>query len=95
MQAGRRSGDGRSLRDLQLRSRLFKYRCSYMVHSLTFEHLQPHLKARVCSGLEEILQEGPLAAEFAWLGKAEKAHILRILRDTGVLPKGRQAGAEG
>jgi hypothetical protein len=95
VQAGRRSGDGRSLRDLQLRSRLFKYRCSYMVHSLTFEHLQPHLKARVCSGLEEILQEGPLAAEFAWLGKAEKAHILRILRDTGVLPKGQQAGAEG
>lgn len=83
----RRSSDGRSLKDFQLRTRLFKYRCSYMIHGLTFQHLEPHLKKTVLSQLERILMEKKITPTFAYLGKAERGHILRILQDTGILAR--------
>jgi hypothetical protein len=81
----RRASDGRSLKDFQLRSRLFKYRCSYMIHGLTFQHLEPHLKQTVLCQLERILTQNEPTPTYAYLGRAEREHILRILRETGVL----------
>ncbi|HYF34668.1 MAG TPA: hypothetical protein VD994_05205, partial [Prosthecobacter sp.] len=48
-----RSADGRSLKDFQLLTRLFKHRCSYMIHSLTFQYLTPPLKQTVLARLKE------------------------------------------
>ncbi|MDB6069611.1 MAG: hypothetical protein JWL81_782, partial [Verrucomicrobiales bacterium] len=38
---------GHSLRDLELKSRLLKYRCSYMIYSPVFTGLEPVMKTRV------------------------------------------------
>ena len=45
--AGPRDRQGRSLRELDLQTRLFKYRCSYMIYSPAFDALPT--EARHCS----------------------------------------------
>jgi hypothetical protein len=79
-----KSADGRSLKDLQLLTRLFKYRCSYMVHSLTFKHLTPPLKQTVLKRMEEVLSGSDSSGRFNYLGTSERRHIQCILRETGV-----------
>ena len=82
-----KSADGRSLKDFQLHTRLFKHRCSFMIHSLTFRHLSPHLKATVVKMLGDVLTGKDKSGTFDYLGESERKHILAILQDTGVLPK--------
>jgi hypothetical protein len=57
-----------------------------MIHGLTFRHLQPDLKATVLDHLRRILTSAEAPAPYAYLGDAERAHLLRILQDTGILP---------
>ena len=82
---GARSSDGRSLKDLQLNTRLFKYRCSYMVHSITFKHLTPTLKETIVARMKQILAGADTSGQFDYLNESERKHIMRILMDTGVL----------
>jgi hypothetical protein len=59
-----RDGRGRSLRDFDLQTRLFKYRCSYMVYSPAFDALPPSAKAAVYGRMKEVLAgRGPEAGE--------------------------------
>ncbi len=78
--------DGTSLRDLDLRTRLFRYRCSYLIHSPSFTALPPEFKTRLLAGLHAALRESPAIPEFAYLPPAEKRAIRTLLRDTGILP---------
>lgn len=77
----RRSEDGRSLRDFQLHTRLFKYRCSYMIHSQTFQHLSPPLKQRVLGQLAAILDGADPSSRYDYLGASERRHIRAMLGD--------------
>jgi hypothetical protein len=71
-----RSRDGRSLKDFQLVSRLFKYRCSYLVYSQAFENLPAVLRMwEVLSGRDE-------SPAYAHLGEMERERIRAILADT-------------
>ncbi len=80
------TAEGRSLKDLQLLTRLFKYRCSYMVYSLTFKSLSPPLKETVLARLAAVLRgHDPQQARYEYLGKSEREHIATILSETGVL----------
>jgi hypothetical protein len=79
------SVDGRSLKDFQLLTRLFKYRCSYMVHGLTFKHLTPPLKKTVLLRMQQILAGADQSGQFDYLSASERSRILVILRETGVL----------
>ena len=76
------SSDGRSLKDFQLLSRLFKYRCSYMVYSLTFQHLTPPLKKTVFDRLWTVLDGKDTSGDFDYLNDSERGHIRRILAET-------------
>lgn len=76
------SSDGRSLKDFQLLHRLFKYRCSYMVYSLTFQHLTAPLKQTVLSRLWNILDGKDTTGHFDYLTTTERSHIRRILAET-------------
>lgn len=77
------SADGRSLKDMQLLNRLFKYRCSYMVYSLTFQHLTPPLKKAVMERLWAVLNGTDKQQDrYAYLGEAERKHIGQILKET-------------
>lgn len=79
------SADGRSLKDFQLLNRLFKYRCSYMIYSLTFQHLTAPLKQTVLTHLREVLEGKEASRRYAYLAESERGHILRILTETKVL----------
>jgi hypothetical protein len=50
---GPRDRKGRSLRELDLHTRLFKYSCSYMVYSPAFDALPQEARAAVLQGLRE------------------------------------------
>ena len=52
------TAEGLSLKDLDLSTRLFKHRCSYMIYSPVFGGLPEFLKTRIYSGLQEALQDG-------------------------------------
>ena len=50
---GPRDRKGRSLRELDLQTRLFKYRCSYMIYSPAFDALPPEAQAAVLARMRE------------------------------------------
>ncbi len=75
---------GASLRDLELGTRLFRYRCSYMVYTRGFLGLPVEMKQRVLKALLLALSEEGAPAVFHYLPPAEKRAIKQILRDTGV-----------
>ena len=54
--AGVRDRQGRSLRELDLQTRLFRYRCSYMIHSPAFAALPAGARAALYRRMKEILK---------------------------------------
>ena len=56
-QQGPRDSQGRSLRDLDLQTRLFKYPCSYVIYSGAFDALPSQLKDVIYKRLWQVLAE--------------------------------------
>jgi hypothetical protein len=80
---GPRDAQGRSLRDLDLGSRLMKYRCSYMIYSPAFEHLPADARDAIYARLWEVLSGHDAAEKYRkMLPHAERRAIVEILRDT-------------
>ncbi len=77
-----KSHDGRSLADFQLHSRLFKHRCSHMIHSAAFAALPGTVKSAVILQLREILGRPASPANFPSIGDSERRRITSILADT-------------
>ncbi|MDG2400582.1 MAG: hypothetical protein P8M04_08410 [Akkermansiaceae bacterium] len=75
---GVKTEKGKSLRDLRLYGRIFKNRCSYMIHSLAFKGLPELIKERVYHHLREEL--GKEADNH--LSSREKKTLLGILEET-------------
>lgn len=71
--AGRRDGQGRSLRDLDLRTRLLKYPCSWLIYSDAFDGMPPETKDYVYRRLDELLvgENGEAIREILVATKAE------------------------
>jgi len=83
----RRAGpSGLALRDLELGTRMFKHRCSYMIYTRGFSSLPLEMKRRVLQGLSLALREEGAPPEFSYLPAAEKREIRMILRETGIFP---------
>jgi hypothetical protein len=89
--AGPRDQQGRSLRDFDLTTRMFKYPCSYLIYSEAFAQLPGEVQSHVAARLREVLVEpaaeaAPLdsefAKEFAHLSAADRRAILEILQAT-------------
>src|SRR5436305_826062 len=80
--AGPRDPQGRSLRDFDLRSRLFRYPCSYLVYTTAFDGLPPEAKEHVYRRLWEVLTGADAGKEYARLSAADRRAILEILRAT-------------
>jgi hypothetical protein len=82
-QPGRpRDRQGRSLRDLDLKRRLFRYPCSYLIYTAAFNGLPGPVKEYVLRRLWEVLTGQDNSADFAHLSAADRRAILEILRDT-------------
>lgn len=76
------AADGLSLRDFDLKTRLFKHRCSYMIYSPLFQKQPDRLREAVYARLREHLAPGPASSGPSRLPDAEKQTVLRILKET-------------
>jgi len=81
-QAGPHDKQGRSLRDLDLTMRMFKYPCSYLIYSEAFDRLPQPSKDYVLQRLWDILSGNDPSEKFAHLSANDREAILEILRDT-------------
>jgi hypothetical protein len=73
---------GGSLRSLHLGRRLFRNRCSYMIHSAAFDALPAPLTAAIAAMLGDALAGDDSRQLAAHLSAEEKSRICRILRET-------------
>ena len=88
LKEAKRTRQGQSLRDFDLHTRLFRYRCSYMIYSSVFGGLPKELKDRVFSRMQMALDLRRPDPEYAYLSSTEKAAIRSILQETlSGLPK--------
>lgn len=80
---GRRTdAAGRSLRDLELKTRLLKHRCSYMIYSPVFSGLDPDMKSRVLRRMQAALQPAVRDELTRSFSAGEKEAISAILAAT-------------
>jgi hypothetical protein len=79
---GPRDSKGRSLRDLDLERRLFRYPCSYMIYSAAFNALSAKTKDAIYKRMWLILSGDEKDEKYAWLDLADRRAIIEILRET-------------
>ncbi|WP_144057676.1 hypothetical protein [Novipirellula maiorica] len=79
---GIRDAEMRSLRDLDLNTRLFRYPCSYLIYSDAFDGLPEQVRNKIIDRLTAILENRADAPEFAHLTPTMRSEILAILRQT-------------
>ena len=79
---GPRDRTGRSLRDFDLRRRLFRYPCSYMIYTPAFDGLPPAAKDAVYARLWEVLSGREAGARYRQLTLQDRQAIVSILRET-------------
>lgn len=79
---GPRDAQGRSLRDFDLQTRLFRYPLSYLVYSPSFDSLQPPLRSEILKQLHQVLRGDSQGDEYKHLDATTRADILSILRET-------------
>lgn len=70
---------GASLKELDLKSRLFKYRCSYLIQSASFDKLQPILRRRVLQRLGRVLATPESEPRYSYLEPEERVAIREII----------------
>ena len=77
-----RDRHGRSLRDLDLKTRLLRYPCSYLIYSEAFDEMPAIARDRVYLRLWEVLSNRDASPKFARLSKTDRKAILEILLAT-------------
>jgi hypothetical protein len=82
MARGPRDSRGRSLRDLDLETRLFKYPCSYLIYSEAFDAMPGPVRDDVLRKVYDILTGKSSDKAYAHLSSDDRAAILEILRET-------------
>ena len=77
---------GRSLRDFDLQTRMFRYPCSFLIYSDAFDALPQPMRGAVYSRLAKVLDPSIEAVaepdEFAHLSHADRTAIRQILAET-------------
>lgn len=79
---GPRDKRGRSLRDFDLRKRLFRFPLSYMIYSEAFDSLPDIAKQRIYRRLYDALAGKVANNQFGALEAEDRQAVLEILRDT-------------
>jgi hypothetical protein len=79
---GPRDSKGRSLRDFDLQTRLFRYPCSYLIYSRSFDALPGEVKDYVYRRLWDTLTGPQAEQEAPHLSAEDRQAIVEILRET-------------
>jgi hypothetical protein len=87
-QRGPKDKQGRTLREFDLKTRLFRYPLSYMIYSEAFENLPTIAKDRIYQRLWDVLSGKDQDKRFASLANQDREAITQIVRETkGNLPE--------
>jgi hypothetical protein len=78
----RRDDKGRSFRDFDLKTRMFKYPCSYLIYGRSFDALPAEAKEQFFARLHEVLSGKDQSKEFAHLSSDDRKAIAEILKAT-------------
>lgn len=79
---GPRDSKGRSLRDFDLKTRLFKYPCNYMIYSPGFDAFPTPVKERIWQRLFEILNGQDSTPAYKSMDPEDRKNVMEILLDT-------------
>jgi hypothetical protein len=79
---GPKDKQGRSLRQFDLNTRLFKYPCSYLIYSDAFDRLPDKLKARIYERLWEVLTGKDTSPAFESIPAETRQAIREIIGET-------------
>jgi len=79
---GPRDAQGRSLRDFDLKTRLFQYPLSYMIYSSLFDGMPDEVRERVYRRLYDILTGVEQGPKYASVSTARRRAVLEILLQT-------------
>jgi hypothetical protein len=79
---GPRDRQGRSLRELDLQKRIFRYPCSYMIYSEAFDALPVEAKDAIYKRMWLILSPGQHEPRYASLTPSDRKAIVEILSQT-------------
>ena len=76
---GPRDSRGRSVRDFDLHTRIFKYPCSYLIYSEAFDAIPGPAKEYIYRRMFEVLSGREQGPEFASLSGEDRRAVLEIL----------------
>ena len=79
---GPKDNQGRSFRDLDLTTRMFKYPCSYLIYSAMFEQLPQPSKDHVLQRIWDVRSGKDQSEDFSHLSSTDRQAILKILNGT-------------
>jgi hypothetical protein len=80
--SGPRDRQGRSLYELDLKTRLMKYPCSYLIYSPAFDALPALMKTLIYKRLWQILSGAAREPRYRALSLAARRAVVEILKDT-------------
>lgn len=80
--AGPRDPQGRSLRQLDLETRLFRHPCSFLIYTASFDALPDELRERFWNQMDAVLSGSDTSETFAHLSAEDRAAIRGILAAT-------------
>jgi hypothetical protein len=81
-QEGPRASRGRSLRQLDLQTRLLRYPCSFLIYSESFDALPVEMKRYLWGRLEQILAGKDPNPAYADMAESDRKNVFEILRET-------------
>ena len=73
---------GRSLRQFNLTTRLFRYPCSFLIYSRAFDALPQEMKTYLWQRLDKILTGADHSPTYESMNRADRQAVREILRDT-------------
>ena len=79
---GPRDSRGRSLRELDLKTRLLRYPMSYLIYTDSFDQMPPPVKEYVYRRFREVLTGQDKTKAYEHLSTSDRQAILEILKDT-------------
>lgn len=82
LELGPKDSQGRSLREFDMQTRMFKYPLSYLIYSEAFDAMHPQLHREVCRQISDILSGQVQSEEYQHLTPGLRQQILEIVRDT-------------
>jgi hypothetical protein len=79
---GTKDSHGRSLREFDLKTRMFRYPCSYLIQTPAFDELPAELKSSIGQRMKAILNAETPEKGFEHLRADERTALLAILGET-------------